>query len=62
MKDERSLIPISKNELTKSANSIAITQRLLATSKYEFYNDFKGEKVWEYKMTNYITSESSPEN
>ncbi|MGQ1911223.1 WD40 repeat domain-containing protein [Marinifilum sp. RC60d5] len=41
-----SLIPIGSTGLVRVSNSISVTNKLLAESKFQFSGDFKGEQIW----------------
>lgn len=41
-----SLIPIGSTGLVRVGNSIAVTNKILTESKYQFSGDFKGENIW----------------
>ena len=41
-----SIIPIGSNGLIRVSNSIAVTNKLLTESKFQFSGDFKGEQIW----------------
>lgn len=44
--NKSSLIPVGSTGLVKANNTIAITSKLLAESKFEFAGDFKGSQIW----------------
>ena len=41
-----SLVPIGSTGLVRVSNSISVTNKLLAESKFQFSGDFKGEQIW----------------
>jgi hypothetical protein len=41
--NNNSLIPIGSTELVRVGNSLAVTNKILSESKYEYYNEFSGE-------------------
>ena len=43
---ETSIIPVSSTNIVRANNSIAVTNKLLSESKFQFFDDFKGEQIW----------------
>ena len=47
-----SIIPISSTGIVRAGNSIAVTNKLLTESKFQFRGDFKGEQLWKTEAHN----------